>query len=433
MSKFEKLNVRLFALITSKKLNIIFVFFICNSLLAQENSTNAIQSISASLQNSNVVVKMEFKEKFSKVPDVFKANNLEKIYVDFIQTNNEIGKTTINLNVGQVRSADVIVIPGRTRIVLNMLKGLSYESKIIGSTLLITINYPNRLMETKNLTSDSNNSLLDPTREISFSKKHNDEEHAIRAEFRDCKECPEMVIVPTGSFTRQDESREVSITKKGNEQIINLFDYQKEGPTYLVNIEKPFAVGKFSVTFDEWNVCVKQGGCDGYEPKNSWNNGRMPVVYVNWQDAQNYVQWLSKKTGKQYRLLSEAEWEYAARARTTTSRYWGEEMGVDHANCCATKWDDTKLAPVGSFEPNGFGLHDMLGHVWQWTQDCWHEDYKGAPVNGSAWVENGTCSKRTVRGANYQSILSIIRVDYRFNVDTSRRGYDGGFRVARTL
>ncbi len=135
---------------------------------------------------------------------------------------------------------------------------------------------------------------------------------------------------------------------------------------------------------------------------NSWGKRDRPVINVNWDDAQVYVRWLSTMTGKEYRLLSEAEWEYAARAGTKTAFYWGDEIDKENANCyrCENEWSKVKTSPVGSFKPNPFGLFDMAGNVWQWVQDCWHEDYNGAPIDGSAW-KTGDCEKRVVRGGSW--------------------------------
>jgi formylglycine-generating enzyme required for sulfatase activity len=206
------------------------------------------------------------------------------------------------------------------------------------------------------------------------------------------------------------------------------------GPPHIVTFAQTFAVGKFAVTFSEWDACVTAGGCDKYVPKDlGYGRGRLPVVYVNWQDAHKYTQWLSKKTGKKYRLLSEAEWEYVARANTTTAYYWGDEVGTNNANCggCGSEWDTHKLAPVGSFAPNNFGLYDMLGNVWQWTEDCWHKDYVDAPSDGDAWIARGDCSKRVMRGGGYQNPSFIIRAANRNSDKPTDRSYSIGFRVAR--
>ena len=179
------------------------------------------------------------------------------------------------------------------------------------------------------------------------------------AVFRDCPECPEMVVVPAGSFMMGSPASE----KDRDDD---------EGPVHRVNrvtIAAPFAVGVYEVTFDEWDACVRGGGCGGYRPVDAgWGRGRRPVINVNWEDVRTYVDWLSRETGKDYRLLSEAEWEYAARAGTTTRYHWGDDIGRNRANCyytydgCGDSWDHT--APVGSFGANGFGLHDMHGNVW---------------------------------------------------------------------
>ena len=158
------------------------------------------------------------------------------------------------------------------------------------------------------------------------------------------------------------------------------------------------------------------------------------MINVNWDDAQAYVKWLSRMTGKKYRLLSEAEWEYAARAGTTTAYYWGDEIGKNNANChrCGSQWDNLKTSPVGSFKPNLFGLYDMAGNVWQWVHDCDHADYKGAPTDGLAWT-TGDCGRRIVRGGSWGYFPVDPRSAYRYGDNADDRNYTTGFRVARTL
>ena len=176
---------------------------------------------------------------------------------------------------------------------------------------------------------------------------------------------------------------------------------------HVVTIFRAFAVSRFEITFAQWDACVADGGCDGYKPEAPWGRGRMPVVNVDFRNAQAYAAWLSKKTGHRYRLLSEAEWEYAARAGSAAARPWGPALTRDRANygadpCCgpvaegADRWAYT--SPVGSFPANRFGLADMIGDVWQWVEDCGSEDYRGAPVDGSAWT-SGDCTTRVVRGS----------------------------------
>jgi formylglycine-generating enzyme required for sulfatase activity len=155
---------------------------------------------------------------------------------------------------------------------------------------------------------------------------------------------------------------------------------------------------------------------------------------VSWQDAQQYAAWLSKVTGKSYRLLTEAEWEYAARAGTTTPYYWGDVIGTANANCngCGSEWDNKQPAPVGSFAPNAFGLYDMAGNVSQWVQDCYHVDYNGAPIDGSAWT-SGNCKQQVARGGSWVSPPQSLRSASRQWSLSDFRSGSLGFRVGRTL
>ena len=158
------------------------------------------------------------------------------------------------------------------------------------------------------------------------------------------------------------------------------------------------------------------------------------MINVSWDDTQQYVAWLSRMTGQPYRLLTEAEWEYAARAGTTTAYYWGDEIGKGNANCdgCGSQWDGKQTAPIGSFAPNAFGLYDMAGNVHQWVQDCYHDDYNGAPTDGSAWT-SGDCSARVIRGGSWNFNPQYLRSANRNLLPTGFRNYFGGFRVGRTL
>ena len=272
--------------------------------------------------------------------------------------------------------------------------------------------------------------------------------------FRDCPECPEMVVVPAGSYRMGSPSYE-----QGR--------WSHEGPVHEVSIAAPFAIGRHEVTVAEFGQFVDDTGhsagnsCRTYEGGSfedragrGWRNpgfgqnGRHPVTCVSWDDAQAYVAWLSPETGEEYRLPSESEWEYAARAGTATARYWGEgESGqCRHANGAdpSTKerypvwWSMASCrdghghtAPAGSFGANGWGLHDVLGNVWEWTEDCWNDSYAGAPSDGDA-REYGDCGVRVLRGGSWASRPSDLRAAFRF-WDSGDRYYDGGFRVARTL
>ena len=208
-----------------------------------------------------------------------------------------------------------------------------------------------------------------------------------------------------------------------------------EGPRHFVIIGSSFAVGVFEVTFAEWNACVSDGGCGGYRPDDEgWGRGRRPVINVSWDDAQSYVAWLSRETGEAYRLLSESEWEYAARGGTQTRYWWGDDIGRNRANCdgCGSRWDDESTAPVGSFAANAFGLHDVHGNVWEWVQDCWNDSYVGAPGDGSAW-ESVNCSLRVLRGGSWDDFPGGLRAAIRNRIVTGSRSNDAGFRVARTF
>ncbi len=240
--------------------------------------------------------------------------------------------------------------------------------------------------------------------------------------FKDCDDCPEMVVVPPGNFLMGD---------------LHGVGYFSEKSIRAVRIDYVFAVGKFEVTFDEWTACVSDGGCNGYRPDDlGWGRSDRPVVHVSWQDAKTYVKWLSRKTDKTYRLLSEAEWEYAARATSRTMFPWGNSIGSGYANCdgCGSLWDDDLTAPVGSFAPNAFGLHDMHGNVYDWVEDCWHSDYQGAPSDGSAWTSGGVCQVRILRGGSYDDTPVLVRSANRDgNITSDRYNLFSGIRVARTL
>ena len=238
--------------------------------------------------------------------------------------------------------------------------------------------------------------------------------------FRDCPECPELVVVPAGTYRMGSERGDSDSDEK---------------PVHEVRIGYPLAVGVYEVTFGEWDACVSGGGCGGYRPGDEgWGLGRRPVINVSWDDAKAYVGWLSRKTGEEYRLLSESEWEYVARAGTRTRYWWGDEIGRNRANCdgCGSRWDEQKTAPVGSFAPNGFGLHDVHGNVWEWVKDCWNESYVGAPTDGSAW-ESGECGRRVLRGGSWFNSPWSLRSAHRGWDSSGNRSYRYGFRVARTL
>ena len=209
-------------------------------------------------------------------------------------------------------------------------------------------------------------------------------------------------------------------------------DYNK--PIHRVRIARPFAIGAFEVTFKEWDKCVAEGGCRTRPDDRGWGHGNHPVINVSWLDAQQYTKWLTKKTGHVYRLPSAAEWEYAARAGTTSPYWWGHDVGARKANCrdCRTG-KPRRTLPVGSYKPNAFGLFDTAGNVAEWVEDCWHDDYKGAPRDGSAWVSKGICQLRVLRGGSFDSQALYVQSGVRFRYDYDVPYSGNGFRVVRAL
>ena len=210
--------------------------------------------------------------------------------------------------------------------------------------------------------------------------------------------------------------------------------YDDEKPVRTVQVAA-FEMSKTEVTFAQWDACVADNSCDNYKPSDEkWGRNNRPVINVSWEDAQNYVRWLSRKTSLNYRLPTEAEWEYAARAGTKTSYFGGDNIGKNKANCdgCGSQWDNQQTAPVASFPANSWGLVDMHGNVWEWTQDCYHNSYKGAPEDGSAWLEKN-CESRVLRGGSWYSLPRGLRSALRNGINPSGRNNNIGFRISRTL
>ncbi len=207
-----------------------------------------------------------------------------------------------------------------------------------------------------------------------------------------------------------------------------------EHPVHPVTISRPFALSRHEVTFDEYDRFAAATG-RSLPDDEGWGRGRRPVVNVSWDDAQAYVSWLSSETGVRYRLPSEAEWEYAARAGTTTAYSWGNKIGSNRANCdgCGSQWDDDMTAPVGSFAANAWGLYDMHGNASEWVEDCWHETSAGAPADGSAWTAERDCDRRVVRGSNSINPPRNIRAASRGGAVAGFGFRYYGFRVATTL
>jgi formylglycine-generating enzyme required for sulfatase activity len=245
--------------------------------------------------------------------------------------------------------------------------------------------------------------------------------------FKECDECPAMVVAPAGSFTMGSPGGEPQRSRDEVE--------------IRIAIAKPFAVGQYAVTFDEWDACVADGGCGNYKPPDEgWGRGRRPVINVSYDNAKQYVAWLSSKTGKAYRLLSEAEREYVTRAGTTTPFWWGSAITPQQANYdgSAQPYEGggsrgeyrRRTVPVDSFGPNPWGLYNVHGNVWEWTEDCWSATNGGNPQDGSA-RESGDCSKRSLRGGSWLSNPTNLRAASRLGDASGDSNF--GFRVARTL
>ena len=234
---------------------------------------------------------------------------------------------------------------------------------------------------------------------------------------------PAMVTIPAGAFRMGCLANDDDC-------------FDDDQPVHEVTIGRPFALSVYEVTFAEWDACAAAAGCDGYPWDEGWGRGSRPVINLSWDDAGAYAAWLSAQTGAAYRLPSEAEWEYAARAGTATKYSWGNEIGVNRANCggCGSQWDYGRTAPAGSFRPNAFGLYDMHGNVWEWVADCWNGSYAGTPpTDGSAWLQ-GECSRaRVARRLLDQSARGSFAPRTATGIASVNRFNNVGFRVARTL
>jgi formylglycine-generating enzyme required for sulfatase activity len=250
--------------------------------------------------------------------------------------------------------------------------------------------------------------------------------------FRDCAECPEMVVVPPGSFVMGSPE-----TEPGRDP--------EEGPQRTVTFDASFAIGRYEVTYDDWDACLRGKGCDGYLPDDQgWGFGKRPVIRVSFHDAQHYVAWLRRRTGRDYRLPSEAEWEYAARAGTTTPFWTGERLDSNQANFHEHSRSAEAASRKGRyrgmtvevdeppFKPNAFGLFHTAGNVWEWVEDCFSASYLGAPTDGTAWIR-ADCANRVLRGGSWSEGPRSQRSAARF-IGTPDMQLDSfGFRVARKL
>ena len=254
--------------------------------------------------------------------------------------------------------------------------------------------------------------------------------------FRDCDDCPEMVRIEPGDYRMGAEPRRIAEVMVA----LGLRESEKKN----VTIGYAFAASRREITFAQWEACVAGGGCGAYlPPDEGWGRGDHPVIHVSWHDAQAYVAWLSQRTGHTYRLLSEAEWEYAARGGSQADYAWGNQPSHEQANygapACppctgaiegADRWEHT--APVGQFEPNAFGLYDTSGNVYEWVEDCHADPLPREPADGAPYLA-GACEMRMMRGGAWYSNPERVRSTYRAHNRPDRRDYVIGFRVARVL
>ncbi len=230
---------------------------------------------------------------------------------------------------------------------------------------------------------------------------------------RDCAGCPELTAIPAGTF------------QMGSNDL-----YEFEKPVHPVTI-RAFLLGTREITFEEWDLCVDQGGCSYRPDDRGLGRGKRPVTDIHWNDASAYAAWLSARTGKRYRLPTESEWEYAARAGTATAYPWGQTMTRDRANCLGCNDQAQRgTVPAGQFPPNAFGLYDMAGNAAEWVADCWSENYRNAPRDGSAY-NAPNCRERVLRGGSFNNDPRYLRSAARFKYEPDVRFYTNGFRVAR--
>ena len=230
------------------------------------------------------------------------------------------------------------------------------------------------------------------------------------AVFKDCETCPEMVVIPAGSF------------KMGGK------GHSNEKPVHEVKIGYSFAVGKYEVTQAEWEAVMGK-------KRSSFKGSNRPVEMISWEDAKSFVKKLSEQTGKEYRLLSEAEWEYMARAGSTTKYPWGDEIDSSKAKYDSEDGSEKGTVPVGSYSANTFGVHDTAGNVQEWGEDCYHRDYEDAPTDGSAWLSanEGDCERRVLRGGSWYDGPEDLRSANRNRGLATLQVSYFGFRIARTL
>jgi len=294
------------------------------------------------------------------------------------------------------------------------------------SSPAVDVQYSTGPRSTGTADEDNRSAIIARASEVACFRQNPDVTVNPGATFTDCTDCPTMVWIPGGMFTQgspPDEPERLS----------------GEGPQRTVSVPA-FALGQTEVTFDQWSACVAAGACSHRPDDEDWGRGNRPVINVSWNDAQAYVHWLSETTGENYRLPSEAEWEYAARAGTTTRFNTGRCISTDQANFngnypaagCPEGRYRQRTVPVGSYSPNAWGLRDMHGNVYEWVQDCWNDSYRGAPDDGSPWM-TGDCGRAVLRGGSWSGVGAFLRSANRYWNSRVNRDTDVGFRPARSF
>jgi formylglycine-generating enzyme required for sulfatase activity len=232
---------------------------------------------------------------------------------------------------------------------------------------------------------------------------------------QDCVDCPKMVVVAPGDFEMGSQRGKTD-----------------EKPRHKVSLPNAFAVGLYEITFQEWATCIDEGGCSHNPGDENWGRQQRPLVNVSWNDAKNYIDWLNRKTGMDYRLLSEAEWEYAARAQSEAIDLSGQGIGNCRYCYAQSHHSSDMTVPVGQHPANGFQLYDMIGNVWEWVEDCYAPNYRGAAADGSA-RRSPDCQAHSIRGGSWKSFYGQTRAANRGRAEPDIRRNDIGFRVARTV
>ena len=236
--------------------------------------------------------------------------------------------------------------------------------------------------------------------------------------FKDCRLCPELVAIKPGTF--------IMGSNEGP---------KTHYPAHRVSIDYPFAIGRFEVTFKEWNYCVEKKACRHRPDDHKWGQIKRPVINITWDQANIYLKWLSNHTKYKYRLPSESEWEYVNRAGSITRFWWGDSVGSNNANCkdCRSIWSGKSTAPIGSFKSNSFSVFDTTGNVFEWVQDCWQKDHSLAHADGRPRIPTKKCDFRVIRGGSFYYFSKVSQSAYRAKNPPNIKSYWLGFRVLREM